>query len=757
MVGGNHDVVMLLSLERWRRRDGCSENEVASPKGKKMVSIKSLPLAIKSLPADLQLLTNELPSSGVSWVYSSCTLAPLRYLGMFCAYLDLNASQTRVPLRPIVNSCTLSYFYLCYLTCRGRYQDYQSPNKNWSMYRYGRIAFGIRAFSRGLEASHLSVCRPLRSAVSAHRRVHTSTARHSQVSNSQNGLAKNGIDVISGPSKDDTIYALSSAQGRAGIAVIRVSGPACREIYQKLCPRKQLPKPRYAAVRTLYNPGHPDAANILDSGALVLYFPAPKTVTGEDVLELHTHGGPATVKAVLGAIAQCCSGRTHQNSIRYAEPGEFTKRAFLNDRLDLSQVESLSDVLDAETEQQRRAAVCGNFGARGQTYDSWREELLLARGEIEALIDFSEDQHFDESPRELLRNVTGMVQRILRSIDVHEMAGQRTELLRKGIRIALLGPPNVGKSSLMNLIVGREASIVSREAGTTRDIVEASLDIGGYLCTFADTAGIRTSALSTDGAIGPIEEEGIRRARLKALGSDVIIVLASIERHVDGTHFINYDAETLQLAAKAEQHIIVVNKCDSVDKLMLDNLLKDFGSSIHAHVGALAEPQVISCAKANEPFDSLDKDPGGIHDLTQNLVRRFEDLTSLPEDMQDLLGGTERQRQLLAQCRLHLEDFMGQADAGGVEADDAGDEPDIVLAAEHLRYAGDCLARITGRGDAGDVEEVLGVIFEKYCTPFPILVGPIIARGSILLTGWQVLCRKVNYDLDLCLILSTLV
>lgn len=594
------------------------------------------------------------------------------------------------------------------------------------MYRYGRLALGIRTLS--LEASHSSACRIFRAAVPTYRHVHTSIPQRSQVKSTRRDKTVHGIDIIAGPSKDDTIYALSSAQGRAGIAVIRVSGPACLDIYQKLCPNKQLPKPRYAAVRTLYNPGQSDAANILDSGALVLYFPAPKTVTGEDVLELHTHGGPATVKAVLGAIPQCFSGRALHHSIRYAEPGEFTKRAFLNDRLDLSQVESLSDVLDAETEQQRRAAVRGNSGARGQTYDSWREELLLARGEIEALIDFSEDQHFDESPRELLRNVTDMVQRILRSIDVHEMAGQRTELLRKGIRIALLGPPNVGKSSLMNLIVGREASIVSREAGTTRDIVEASLDIGGYLCTFADTAGIRTSALSTDGAIGPVEEEGIRRARLKALGSDVIIVLASIERHVDGTHFINYDAETLQLAAKAEQRIIVVNKCDSVDKSMLDKLLKDFGSSIQAHVETLTEPHVISCTRANELSVSLDRDPGGIHSLTQTLVHRFEDLTALPEDMQDLLGGTERQRQLLAQCRLHLEDFIGQAESGGLAADDAGDEPDIVLAAEHLRYAGDCLARITGRGDAGDVEEVLGVIFEKYCAPSPVLIDTFIAR-----------------------------
>lgn len=526
----------------------------------------------------------------------------------------------------------------------------------------------------------------------------------------QHGQTKITLDILSGPFRQDTIYALSSAQGRAGIAVIRISGPASLDVYHSLCPGKQPPKPRYAVVRTLYDPEIADKAHVLDSEAMVLYFPAPKTVTGEDILELHIHGGPATVKAVLGAIPLCTpTGGLH--GIRYAEPGEFTKRAFLNDRLDLSQVESLSDVLDAETEQQRRAAVRGNSGVRGQIYDAWRDELLLARGEIEALIDFSEDQHFDESPRELLQNVTLMVQRILRAIDQHELAGQRTELLRKGIRIALLGPPNVGKSSLMNLIVGREASIVSREAGTTRDIVEASLDIGGYLCTFADTAGIRSQALPSDSAIGAIEQEGIRRAKLKALSSDVIVVLASVEQ--DGSsHYLNYDSETLQLAARAEQHVIAINKADSIDKATLERLISDFQSS--ALGNSLAEPLILSCKEADTPSLLTGKDPGGIHNLTQSLVRSFENLTSLPEEMQELLGGTERQRQLLTQCRAHLEDFMGQAGPEIPEvAEDLGDEPDIVLAAEHLRYAANCLVRITGRGEAGDVEEVLGVIFEK--------------------------------------------
>lgn len=524
------------------------------------------------------------------------------------------------------------------------------------------------------------------------------------------GQSKPALDILSGPFRQDTIYALSSAQGRAGIAVVRISGPASLDVYHSLCPGKQAPKPRYAVVRTLYDPETADKAHVLDSEAMVLYFPAPKTITGEDILELHIHGGPATVKAVLGAIPRCAP-TDGPRGIRYAEPGEFTKRAFLNDRLDLSQVESLSDVLDAETEQQRRAAVRGNSGVRGQIYDAWRDELLLARGEIEALIDFSEDQHFDESPRELLKNVTLMVQRILGAIDQHELAGQRTELLRKGIRIALLGPPNVGKSSLMNLIVGREASIVSREAGTTRDVVEASLDIGGYLCTFADTAGIRSRALPSDGAIGAIEQEGIRRARLKALSSDIIVVLASVEQ--DGSnHYLNYDSETLQLAARAEQHVIAINKADSVDKATLERLMSDFRSSVLG--SGLATPLILSCKEAEKRSRLTGKDPGGIHNLTQSLVRSFENLTSLPEDMQELLGGTERQRQLLAQCRAHLEDFMGQAGPEPPEADElSGDEPDIVLAAEHLRYAANCLARITGRGEAGDVEEVLGVIFEK--------------------------------------------
>ena len=509
-------------------------------------------------------------------------------------------------------------------------------------------------------------------------------------------------------------------------------------------------------MRTLTEPGQgQDAMNIVDSDALVLYFPGPKTVTGEDVLELHVHGGSATVKAVLGAIPKCLSS---QGRVRYAEPGEFTKRAFFNDRLDLAQVESLGDTLAAETEQQRRAAIRGNSGVLGKTYESWREQLLLARGEIEALIDFSEDQHFDESPTELLGNVATLVKGILRSIRLHEMGSQRSELLRNGIRIALLGPPNVGKSSLMNLIVGREASIVSSEAGTTRDIVEASLDIRGYLCSFADTAGIRTkssescrrSGAAEHSVIGAIEQEGIRRARKKALDSDVIIVLASVEpaaqlgsaseneREATPSHYINYDLDTLHLAAGAQQCLVAINKSDAVSPDVFAHLVQDFKTAVLSNVDKLhaAEPLTLSCKAAEDTaVVGLTGDAGGIHSLTESLVQSFASLTSLPNDMQHLLGVTERQNQLLVECRRHLEDFMAEAGAEGeaqqqtcgggaanssVAAPDddpasqgLGNEPDIVLAAEHLRLAALRLAAITGRGDGGDVEDVLGVIFEK--------------------------------------------
>ncbi|KAF8862077.1 P-loop containing nucleoside triphosphate hydrolase protein [Acephala macrosclerotiorum] len=495
---------------------------------------------------------------------------------------------------------------------------------------------------------------------------------------------------------------------------------------------------------------------ILDSSALVLYFPAPKTVTGEDVLELHIHGGPATVKAVLAAIPKCTS---RQRTIRMAEPGEFTRRAFENDRLDLAQVEALSDTLAAETEQQRRAAMRGNSSKLGRTYDGWRDQLLYARGELEALIDFSEDQHFDESPAELLDNVAAQVDKIISEIIRHEAAAHRGNLLRRGIEIALIGPPNAGKSSLLNLIVGREASIVSSEAGTTRDIVEVRYDIGGYLCTFADTAGLRTtsrneskthhlrnndwdagtnsetySSLPSESVIvGEIEQEGIRRAKARAKDSDLVICLGSVEQTAHDGWTIQYDAESMSLLYKAivppfenirpKPGLIVINKTDSAPTNI--DVVQQFQQQLEQDFGSRPSPPVIgvSCleAIAPAPLNGQYNDPGNIGTFTAHLRSVIQSMTDIVGS-EDLLAVTERQRQLLSECREYLTEFVLEASScsdalseKNRDIDDGSVGARIVIAAEHLRSAADCLARITGRGMAGDVEEVLGVVFEKFC------------------------------------------
>ncbi|KAF2213173.1 hypothetical protein CERZMDRAFT_26136, partial [Cercospora zeae-maydis SCOH1-5] len=527
---------------------------------------------------------------------------------------------------------------------------------------------------------------------------------------------------------EPTIYALSTAPGRAAIAVIRVSGPASLQVYNALCPGKKPLKSRVAAVRTLYDPTEaPSSNSVLDSSALVLYFEGPATATGEDVLEFHVHGGPAIVKAVLAAIPRC--GPLTGTMIRYAEPGEFTRRAFMNNRLDLTQVESLGDTLAADTEQQRRLSVRGTTGGLAKQYEAWRQQLLYARGELEALIDFSEDQHFDESPSELMTSVAKQVGVLRKSLLIHSRNAVRGELLRHGIRISLLGAPNAGKSSLLNRIVGREAAIVSNEAGTTRDIVEIGLDLGGYLCRFGDTAGLRRAVEADLGSersaekINQIEQEGMRRAKARAAESDLVVVVFSLERTQDGRTCLNLDPEVCEVAGRLTSEgknvVVVVNKADLVQH----------GTSVDDEVSQLIKSRmplisdgsihVLSCLDTDEAREALRL-------FLKGLVSEFEQLTAAisPEydtDVhnrdrsiwQESLGASERHRLLLDQCVGHLDDFMAEAHRGSEPIMDESEDGDIVLAAEHLRSAAECLAKITGKGESGDVEEVLGVVFEK--------------------------------------------
>ena len=582
------------------------------------------------------------------------------------------------------------------------------------------------------------------------------------------GLQSTGQTKHSNSTKtsDPTIYALSTAPGRAAIAIIRLSGPACLDVYRALCPKRDDPKPRYATLRTLYDvPG--EDREVLDSNALVLYFPAPRTVTGEDVLEFHVHGGPAVVKAALSAISRCYTA-SHGNgsSIRYAEPGEFTRRAFLNDRLDLTQVEALDDTLSATTEQQRRLSVRGTTGILAKQYESWRTQLLYARGELEALIDFSEDQHFDESPAELCASVSDQIKVLKMMLQVHSQNAMRGELLRNGISISLLGAPNAGKSSLLNRIVGREAAIVSQEAGTTRDVVEIGLDIGGYLCRLGDTAGLRKALLPSSESvpdekdrvigltphnrIGEVEQEGMRRAKARAAESDVVLVVLSFEQHGKDTH-LHLDPEVIgtasQLQAGKDNIIVLLNKVDlatsaqhaaaiqatltsipglNADRIHLISCKQDVSgpssNSNSSHESATSTPVSASAAAGTA-------DPGNVQAFLNALIEHFvlltaastPDGTSDPSIWQESLGASERHRVLLERCIEALDAFLLEVApnterAAGQDGGGTGErEADIVVAAEHLRSAGECLAKITGRGEAGDVEEVLGVVFEKFC------------------------------------------
>ncbi|KAJ9622412.1 mitochondrial splicing system protein [Taxawa tesnikishii (nom. ined.)] len=420
--------------------------------------------------------------------------------------------------------------------------------------------------------------------------------------------------------------------------------------------------------------------------------------------------------------------------IRYAEPGEFTKRAFMNDRLDLTQVEALGDVLSATTEQQRRLYVRGTTNQLSRRYEAWRSQLLYARGELEALIDFSEDQYFDESPALLTASVAEQVRRLRTLVQAHSKNAVRGELLRNGISISLLGAPNAGKSSLLNRIVGREAAIVSQEAGTTRDIVEVGIDLGVIFAGWTVNEGGETEI--KQGIISKIEQEGMRRAKERATESDVVIAVLSFERqsHDPDTTFLAVDSEVAgtaaALTAEKRNVLVVVNKTDLVpSKTTTSSALQ----TIETAIPGLAASQIhfVSCREAELSKSPDHVDPGRIQAFLTGLVSKFHEMTSPlgtsdpsageadPSFWQESLGASERHRLLLEECQEHLTAFLAEVE--GEYAEEVGeehygnDEVDVVLAAESLRAAGNCLARITGKGEAGDVEEVLGVVFEKFC------------------------------------------
>ena len=296
-----------------------------------------------------------------------------------------------------------------------------------------------------------------------------------------------------------TIFAVASGAGRAAITVVRISGPLAAAILDRLC--RHRPPPRHAVLRTLRRP----AGDVLDR-ALVLWLPAPGSYTGEDSAELHLHGGRAVLAAVTEALLAA--------GARPAEAGEFTRRAFLNGRLDLLQAEAVADLVDAETDAQRRQALTQMEGSLGDLYRGWASRVVTLLAAQEALIDFPDEDLPHEATMGVASDLTALRDEIVLHLDDH----RRGERLREGLVFAIAGKPNAGKSTLVNALARREVAIVSPYPGTTRDVLEVRLDIGGVPVTLLDTAGLR----ETD---DPVEAEGVRRARARTAGADLVIEL----------------------------------------------------------------------------------------------------------------------------------------------------------------------------------------------------------------------------------------
>src|SRR5450631_3935513 len=313
-----------------------------------------------------------------------------------------------------------------------------------------------------------------------------------------------GASVSAMSASSDTIFALSSGRGPAAIAVIRISGPRAGAALKALSGK--IPTPRQAGLARIREPRTQD---IIDE-ALALWFPAPQSETGEDVAELQLHGGRAVIAAVLAALGSI-------EGLRPAEAGEFTRRAFENGKLDLTAVEGLADLVSAETESQRRQAFRQMKGLLGGRAETWRQRLIQALALVEAGIDFSDEGDVQNSPHE---NLVAPARNVARELEAEIAAALadsgRGERLRDGLVVAIAGPPNAGKSTLLNRLARREAAIGSPHAGTTRDVIEVHLDLDGYPVMLLDTAGIRDSA-------EPVEQEGVRRARERAAAADLVL------------------------------------------------------------------------------------------------------------------------------------------------------------------------------------------------------------------------------------------
>ena len=439
-----------------------------------------------------------------------------------------------------------------------------------------------------------------------------------------------------------TIYALASGSGISGVAVIRVSGDNVKRVI-KLLTGKELPSPRVATLRKINNI---NTSELIDEG-IIIWFPGPESYTGEDMAEFHVHGGKAVILAIQNQISRI-------ENCRLAEPGEFTKLAFQNGKINLLKAESIADLISAETEIQRLQAVKIMQGKSSDKFNELREKLIKILSYVEAKIDFPDEDLPEDKIKQIRNNSSKVLYEITKILNDQKVG----EIVREGFKIAIVGPTNAGKSSLLNNLANREVAIVSEIAGTTRDVIETHLNIDGYPVVISDTAGIRESK-------DEIEKKGVKLSLIKAEKADLKLVVVDA-RNIDLSGFLN---DLLK-----DNAILVVNKSD---------LLKE---KLHSQITKFKH--VLISLKKNSNIEKL------ISEIKNNLKDKF-----IIEE--DILITRERHRQHLIQCSDHLKSFLQK-----------NDKKDFDKAAEDLRLATRHLGMIVGKVD---VEEILGSIFNDFC------------------------------------------
>jgi tRNA modification GTPase len=435
----------------------------------------------------------------------------------------------------------------------------------------------------------------------------------------------------------DTIFALSSGRGLAAVAVVRISGPQARVALERLAGK--IPEPRRAAHAIVREPA---SGEVIDD-ALALWFPGPRSETGEDMVEFQVHGGRAILAAVFQALENI-------EGFRPAQAGEFTRRALLNGKLDLSAVEGLGDLIAAETEAQRRQALAQYRGALAAKVEEWRERLVAILASLEASIDFVDE---GDVPEDLLTPAMQSAAALLDEMRAALKDAERGERLREGFVVAIAGPPNVGKSSLLNRLARREAAIVTDIPGTTRDPIEVALDLKGVPVIVVDTAGVRATS-------DPVESEGVRRALARALSADLVLWVVEAE------------ASEAPPVPSAREVIVVRSKADRVDSATQRRLTQ--------------AGELVLSARTGQGMDTL----------IGLLSRKAEALGGEPA-----LVTHARQRQALSEAADRIASAINIAGAVREE-----------IVAEELRLAARALGRITGRVD---VEDVLDLVFRNFC------------------------------------------